>query len=74
LPPTKKLPCLAMVRGPSIVVGACAAFAVLMGVRAFVFSRAGDPMGPPDLGPILIVPFFAGALAGYVYWRLAQCR
>jgi hypothetical protein len=57
-----------------IVVGACAAFAVLMGVRAFVFARSGDPVGPPDLGPILVVPFLAGALAGYVYWRLAQRR
>lgn len=53
---------------------ALAAFAILMAVRALVFSRARDPVGVPDPGLILVVPVLAGALAGFVYWRLAQRR
>ena len=53
---------------------AVAAFAILMGVRALIFTRARDPIGLPDPGLILLVPLAAGALAGFVYWRLAQRR
>jgi len=57
-----------------MAVGAIAAFCMLMGVRAFVFARAGEAIGLPEFGPIRVVPLLAGALAGYVYWRLAQPR
>ncbi|MBU6371137.1 MAG: hypothetical protein KJS97_00295 [Alphaproteobacteria bacterium] len=53
---------------------AVTAFAILMGVRALIFARARDPVGLPDPGVILLVPLLAGALAGFVYWRLAQRR
>lgn len=52
---------------------ALAALAILMGVRAWIFI-AGDldsPYSLPGLGPVLAIPLLAGALAGYVYWRLA---
>lgn len=50
--------------------GALVAFAILMGVRAFVFAQMEEPPTLPDFGLILIVPLIAGAVAGLVYWRL----
>ena len=50
--------------------GAMVAFAILIGVRAFVFAQMEEPLDLPDFGLILIVPLIAGATAGFVYWRL----
>jgi hypothetical protein len=54
--------------------GAVGASAILLGVQAFILGRMEQPWTPPDLGPVLFIPLAAGALAGWVYWRLALAR
>jgi hypothetical protein len=54
-----------------MAVGAATAFAILLGVRALVFSRMEEGWSWPEPGAILLVPMLAGAAAGWVYWSLA---
>lgn len=54
-----------------MIAGALGAFAILMGLRFLVFTRMDAPLNPPGLGAVLLVPLMAGALAGFVYWRMA---
>jgi hypothetical protein len=54
-----------------MVVGAIGAFAILMGLRFLVFTRMDAPLSLPGAGAVLLVPLMAGALAGFVYWRMA---
>jgi hypothetical protein len=52
--------------------GACGAFAILLGVQAFIFARMEEPWAPPEFGLVLLIPLAAGAAAGFVFWRLGR--
>lgn len=52
--------------------GALGAFAILLGVQAFIFARMEEAWAPPAFGPVLLIPLAAGAAAGFVYWRLGR--
>jgi hypothetical protein len=52
--------------------GALGAFAILLGVQAFMFARMEEAWAPPAFGPVLLIPLAAGAAAGFVFWRLGR--
>lgn len=54
-----------------MVAGALGALAILLGVRTFVFARFEEAFSWPAAHVVLAIPLLAGALAGYVYWRVA---
>jgi hypothetical protein len=52
--------------------GAIGAFAILIGVQAFMFARMEEAWAAPEFGAVLLIPLAAGAAAGFVFWRLGR--